>query len=51
MTAPTLLSPEEIEELVKRLREPLPVCPFDIRSPDYRKDFTGKPCPVVWRTR
>jgi hypothetical protein len=50
MTAPTPLSPEEIERLQKRLREPLPVCPFDSRSPDYRKDFTGKPCPVCGGT-
>lgn len=47
-----MTSPLDDAKLVERLRvnATFPVCPFDRRSPDYGKDFTGKPCPVCGET-
>ena len=44
------MTSKEKKDIVERLNDRFPVCPFDRRSPDYWKDFTGKPCPVCGGT-
>ena len=46
MTTPT---PDEICERL-RANEPLPICPFDKRSPDYLTVANDKPCPFCGTT-
>ena len=45
-TDPTPKPPEDMRALVERLRasQPLPVCPYDRRSPDYWTTSDNDPC-------